>query len=412
MSSFPTLHSGYLAKYPLNRVVSYNSKVIRFADDSEQRWQKLQAPLESFVLTYTDIDGLDLSNLITFFRSTKGSFTTNWNISINGVTYTNVMFDSDSLSWQEVTPNLFSLTIECKQSQQNVASYSGAAAWFPQINSSGVRVQKPYTTNLASFTTSIDMDCGQRYGWSWRNLPLSFWNLQYQTITAPDLLVLETFFDSMVGKVRTFTYLDPGGNLVTSSENFSSSWTLSSVSLGSSTSDPFNGTLATLVTGSSTNPSLWASLLPSGVPIGTVLCGSVYIRNTSGSTIWSALNFNTGPSTSNINLATSYVQLPPNVWIRAQCNYTVETNGNSHGICLQIGNDGNYQSNGWHNNTIALFGAQVTPLPNPGAYQRSPGNYAYHLNCRFDSDSLDIKSVGPGEYSTVFSVAEFGTATL
>jgi hypothetical protein len=68
-----------------------------------------------FVLTFTDISGFDLANLLDFFRSAKGRFDATWTLTINGTTYSNMALDSDDFVVVEQRPNCFTLQVKCRQ---------------------------------------------------------------------------------------------------------------------------------------------------------------------------------------------------------------------------------------------------------------------------------------------------------
>ena len=118
MASFPTLQSGQVTMYPTTRVVECVTQVVSFCDDSEQRWPG-RAALASFTLQFTDIDGYDLSTLLDFFRTTKAKFDTTWDITIGGTTYQHMMFDADEFTFTENKPNLYKLSLPCKQWRKN-----------------------------------------------------------------------------------------------------------------------------------------------------------------------------------------------------------------------------------------------------------------------------------------------------
>ncbi len=81
MPSFPSLSSGYLAKYPLERGRSYRTAVMTAVDGTEQRFSKGSA-LEDFTLAWTSVRTADKNLVRDFFNSRKGSFDTTWDITL------------------------------------------------------------------------------------------------------------------------------------------------------------------------------------------------------------------------------------------------------------------------------------------------------------------------------------------
>lgn len=118
MASFPALKSGSAAMYPLTRSIECSTQVVQFCDDSEQRW-KSRAKVSGFVLEYTDISGYDLGILRDFFRTVKGRGDTTWDVTIGGVLYQYMMFDSDEFTFTETRPNRFTVRLSCKQWRKN-----------------------------------------------------------------------------------------------------------------------------------------------------------------------------------------------------------------------------------------------------------------------------------------------------
>ena len=114
MSQFPTLTTGVISMTPTTIGTGFSTRVMRFCDDTEQRWAA-RGQHCVFVLTFTDISGFDLANLLDFFRSVKGRFDATWTLTINGTTYSNMALDSDDFAVVEQRPNCFSLQVSCKQ---------------------------------------------------------------------------------------------------------------------------------------------------------------------------------------------------------------------------------------------------------------------------------------------------------
>lgn len=113
---FPALRSGVVGMYPSTLGVVFATQVVQFVNDSEQRWSS-QAGLGNFELTFTNINGYDLSILLDFFRSVKGAFDTTWTLTMNGSTHTNCTFLQDDFTWTESTPEHYTLTLQCRQVQ-------------------------------------------------------------------------------------------------------------------------------------------------------------------------------------------------------------------------------------------------------------------------------------------------------
>lgn len=266
--------------------------------------------------------------------------------------------------------------------------------YFPQINAQGVMVQRPFATTHAFLTSAAESPSGRRYGYSWRDEPLGRWDLQYPAITEAEFATLETFFSQMEGRLGEFAFLDPGANLIRYSEDFSgATWERYDASQGGTGADPFGGSRARAVSSGGSNGMLASVVLPEGDAAGFVLCGSVWVRSPWASTL--SIGFiDSGFSV----LGNRLWDLPAGAWTRIHHGMAIGTNSP---IRLLIGGFATWAS------SLELFGAQVAPLPGPGGYQKTPGNYGLRSKCRFDVDRLEARYVAPGQVSVRLKIAEF-----
>lgn len=280
--------------------------------------------------------------------------------------------------------------------------------YFPQL--AGVLAQYPYTSSASYATIRDDMDMGRRYAFSqigaglsrFPTEPLYRWPNNYSQLTDAQAVTLETFFDSMAGRFGEFAYLDPGGNLVQYSEDLShSSWGKFNLSLtASGITDPYGGTRATQVTSSGANGILSTIVLETLVngTLGMSFCGSVWLRAaSSGQSIWIAFEY--------VGLGTfhaSTIALPAGVWKRVNTPISVVPSNSPTGIKLYIGGNNLWGSG----KVIDVFGPQVVPMPGPGEYAKTPGNYGYHAKCRFDTDELAFRYLGPNQVSVSAPIVE------
>jgi len=114
MASFPTPFAGSVALYPVTTVSRRPVAILQFSDFTEQRWKRC-VPLARFRLDLQQITYTELSAIRTFFDSVKGGFDSTWDITLNGVTYTNMTFETDTLESREIDQGIYSLTLPCRQ---------------------------------------------------------------------------------------------------------------------------------------------------------------------------------------------------------------------------------------------------------------------------------------------------------
>lgn len=114
MAVFPALRSGVVGMYPATLGTAFNTEVVQFCNDTEQRWAAWPG-VGDFELVFTDINGYDVSTLLDFFRSAKGQLDATWTLTMNGRTWNNCVFLQDDFSWSESKPERYTITLKCKQ---------------------------------------------------------------------------------------------------------------------------------------------------------------------------------------------------------------------------------------------------------------------------------------------------------
>ena len=253
-------------------------------------------------------------------------------------------------------------------------------------------MQFPVRSSQVHLTRLETQDSGPRYATALRTNPLSRWQLQYPQLITAELATLTAFFDAQRGRRGEWTWLDPSGNLCPYSDDFTNSaWERYGTTPAAAATDPFGGTRAVVVTGS-TNGMLATIVLPEGLGSGILLCGSVWVHATAPQSL--VIGFIDSAFTL---LASRTWDLRAG-WQRIHCNVTLAT---ASYIRLLIGG-----LNTWAGSTLRLFGARCAPLAGPGEYVRSPGNYGLH-RARFDSDAITVTYTGPGLYSASVNIASY-----
>jgi len=114
MASFPPLRSGVVGMYPATLGLAYRTEIVQFVNDTEQRWATRPA-LGDFELTFTDLNGYDLSILRDFFRSTKGAFDATWTMDIGAYHWPNCYFTQDDFTAIEDKPERYTVMLKGRQ---------------------------------------------------------------------------------------------------------------------------------------------------------------------------------------------------------------------------------------------------------------------------------------------------------
>lgn len=267
-------------------------------------------------------------------------------------------------------------------------------AIFPQLNSQGLLVQRPARRSFLHRTSLESAEWGAQFARSHRTEPLGRWNLVY-TLSDAELAILEAFYVARGGKLESFTWLDPNGNLMRYSEDFTqTAWEKFTVTVADAQGDPFGGIRAMKTTSSGSNGMLAASVLPDGGASGFLITASVWVRSDTNFDL--SLGFiDSGFSV----LSNSVIPVVADKWVRLSHTARLATN---LPIRMLIGGFA-----GWASGTILhLFGAKAAPLSASGAYVRSPQNWGYRTKVRFDNDALVVRQLGPNQNQVSIDLVE------
>lgn len=267
-------------------------------------------------------------------------------------------------------------------------------AIFPQLNTQGLLMQRPGRRSYAHRTSVERAEWGTQFARSHRAEPLGRWNLVY-TLSNAELAILEAFFEARGGKLESFTWLDPNGNLVQYSDDLTQSvWEKFSVTVADAQGDPFGGIRAIKTTSTGSNGMLAASVLPDGGGSGFLVTASVWVR--SDTNFGLSLGFiDSGFSV----LSNSVIPVAADKWVRLSHTARITTN---LPVRILIGGFA-----GWASGTILhVFGAKAAPLGAAGGYVRSPQNWGYRTKVRFDNDALVVRHLGPNQNQVSIDLVE------
>ena len=123
MKVYSPLDTGALAMYPATLNRGYVTRVLKFINDSEQRFT-VRRELFSATLQFQNLNGYDLGLLMRFFEEMRGMYVDTlllnvFDITIDGVNYQYCAFDQDQLDVQSDRGLSFSLTMAIRQVRAN-----------------------------------------------------------------------------------------------------------------------------------------------------------------------------------------------------------------------------------------------------------------------------------------------------
>lgn len=280
--------------------------------------------------------------------------------------------------------------------------------YFPQVNSNMIITQLPYTAGQSYESVSQELETGMRYSYPRRAAgldefptgPLSKFQVNFTNITDDEVSDLQTFFQARRGRYGSFRFLDPNGNLIQYSEDFTQAyWDKSNgpVTRVGATTDPFGGEFGTELTGDGTNAFLMGIVGPSdGGLNGVRMTASIWVKSPdSGAQLFIGF-VDSGFTLTN---GTTW-DLPQNRWKRIWHSATL---WNDNYFRILIGGFAAWAGS----RTMNMYGAQVVPMKAESMYAKTPGNFGYHENCRFDVDVFERHALGPNQNSLILPIMEF-----
>ena len=207
------------------------------------------------------------------------------------------------------------------------------------------------------------------------------WQLRYSDLTDSERASIENLFEAAGGQLNTFTFLDPTGNLLTWSEDWTqTAWTadpLLQVSGGAQ--DPLGGSEAMQLT----NTAQTAQQIIQSIGASSTFthCYSLYVRSSVPATVQMVVT------------ATGQTLLTPvttgSAWTRVTTSRSllVEGAGVGFGVQLPAGAQ------------VDAFGAQVEAQPAAGLYKKTIDRGGVYPSTRFSSDLLSFTATAPNQNS-------------
>jgi hypothetical protein len=264
---------------------------------------------------------------------------------------------------------------------------------FPAINALGVRAQYPNGVTFEHLTNATNLAPGPRVAFAWRPEPLGRYTLKLTNLTDAEVATLEAFFISQQGRYGQFAFIDPTGNLLQYSEDFTQSCWTKACTVGAATADPFGGTAATVLAANSGNSSVQQAVVIDPEVSGSQACFSVYLMAVTAA---GAFNIYATDGATTVNVPCS---LTTTAWTRVSLPWTFGASG-----AVTVGIGGNSSWTGA--SQVAVYGPMLSMTPGAAPYLKTPGFAALRPFCRFDQDALEIQYKGPNQSDLTLKVAE------
>lgn len=260
---------------------------------------------------------------------------------------------------------------------------------FPQL-STGAATLYPLTRQRTARTVVNTLGDGSNVVYYDAGGGQTEWELRASGLTAAEWNAIEAVFEAASGQLQTFTFLDPAGNLLASSETFgAAAWTNGAlIQLTSGIDDPLGTTRATRVVNAGQTPLAVAQTL--NVPGTFQYSFSVWARSLVGSQV--TLIASTAGATASNTFS------PGGQWERVVLFVNLAQNTSSVTFAAQLAEAA----------TVDLFGTQVDAQPAPSAYRQTGASGGVYANARFSSDSISVTAQGTDVYDASIRILTNG----
>jgi hypothetical protein len=248
---------------------------------------------------------------------------------------------------------------------------TGAAALYP-VTKQGL--QRSVVNTLVDGTVVVYAD---------PNGAIAGWQLRATGLTLAEWNAIESLFQQTAGMSETFTLMDPVGNLLLQSEDFSAgAWTAGAlVHLTAGVTDPYGTARATGLVNTGQAAAGLTQIL--NVPGNFQYCLSVWVRSTSGSALTLAV--------ANVTKSFAAESQWSRVYISANAGQTGATTV-TFGAQAAAGG------------SVELFGMQAEAQLGPSDYKVTGASGGVYSNARFGSDQLTVTAQGTDVYDATIQI--------
>jgi hypothetical protein len=257
--------------------------------------------------------------------------------------------------------------------------------YFPQL-SSGATGQYPIKKTGLQRTIISRAPDGRAFKLADSGATSVEWQLPYQNLADAEMSVLEQFFLTCEGRLNSFTFADPVGNLLAWSESLDQSvWEASTLlQVTGGISDPNGGTRASRLT----NPT--GTDLPFEQAINApgwyFYCFSVYVRSQTGTNV--SLVRRAGGATN----SRSYPTQPAWGRISSGGNMITTAESATFGITVPAGQ------------SVDVFGFQLEPQPTASPYKPSYSAGGVYGTAHFRDDTLAVTTAAPNQNQCTLNI--------
>jgi len=252
--------------------------------------------------------------------------------------------------------------------------------YYPQLTTGSV-AQFPVSRTVNLRTVANQLPSGFTIRMADTGAQKVQWRLVYADLTDGERSSIESLFEAAEGQLNTFTFLDPTGNLLMWSEDWTQSvWTPDPLlQVTSGVADPLGGSAAMQLT--NTGQTTQQIIQNTSGPSSFVYCYSVYVRSSVPATIQLVVAATGQVASTAITTGASWTR------VTTSGSLSVQQDNVSFGVQLPAGVQ------------VDAFGAKVEAQPGAGLYKKTIDLGGIYSSTRFSSDLLAVTATAPNQHS-------------
>jgi hypothetical protein len=249
---------------------------------------------------------------------------------------------------------------------------------YPQLQA-GNMAQFPLKKHLTMRTVQNRLLDGSRIVQRSLLAATTEWELLYSGLSDEERTKIEALHTATEGRLRTFTFLDPAGNLLRWSEDLSNTvWTKDAgLTVTGGISSPQGSARASLV--ANATPIAQNIKQTIAAPGNFTYAFRLQVKAAQDTQFVLFLECGSARQTKQVTAKSEWTT----VWISGNLQETGENTAFGFEIPA--------------NQAIEVFGIGVTPQPGPGEYVRTRSTSGVYQNVRFANDQLSITTHGPND---------------
>lgn len=263
--------------------------------------------------------------------------------------------------------------------------------YFPQLGPSFSLTQYPYSVGLSHRTIHAETPDGWYYSYAARRRPAHRFVLEFSSLSVEDGAKLADFHRQCEGRLHQFTFLDPNGNLIPQSEQWThAAWQRDSMLVTPGQQDPSGSHRAATISGAG---RLRTAILPDGEVSDLMVSASVLVKSEAATDVTLGFQDDQGNPLSQRDW-----RLPAGRWLRIRHRAQLTSAGPVSFVIERTGADAV--------RGLDVFAAQCVAGPSANNYAPSPLFYGLHQRCRFADDHLRLEYVEARRVRTRIAIEE------